>query len=365
MTDDDIESYIETSREQVRRISSGVKDFSVFDFNYIPAKPLIRAEVKRLIDYVVRYQQTGIPQNLVVVGARGSGKTLMLKYLTQRFSEKLQLPFRAVNCRIHNTSFKVLAKILNVRPRGYSYSELCDRFEVEIPGKCVIVLDEVDLLSEKDFRKDVLYFLSRSANKYCVVLLSNNPKFLNSLDESTRSSLQPDLLHFSNYSAQQIQEILSARAAAGLRSSDNALLAQIAALTARNSNSDIRIALKTLLYMATDQSASVEECFERARQDIILDILRSLNDKAVLILRAVLEEPTGFVKAVYQHYVSLSQSLSEEPYSYVYFYNNLSYLQSIGLVMLLSAKVDRAYTNRIHPLVSKEQFQPVYKARFQ
>lgn len=49
-----------------------------------------------------------------------------------------------------------------------------------------------------------------------MVLLSNNPKFLNSLDESTRSSLQPDLLVFRNYSAVEIHEILKERARAGL-----------------------------------------------------------------------------------------------------------------------------------------------------
>jgi Cdc6-like AAA superfamily ATPase len=216
MAGEDIETYIQKSREEVQRLNSDVRDFRVFDFNFIPEKPLIRAEAKRLIDLFIRYQQTGIPRNLVVIGARGSGKTLMLKYLSRTFSSKLQLPFQAVNCRVHNTSFKALAHMLKVRPCGYSYSELCDRFEKEIPGKCIVVLDEVDLLSEKDFRKDILYFLSRSPNRYSIVLLSNNPKFLNTLDESTRSSLQPDVVFFRNYSANEILDILKDRAAIGL-----------------------------------------------------------------------------------------------------------------------------------------------------
>lgn len=365
MPDEDIETYIQKSREEVQRLNSDVRDFRVFDFNYIPEKPLIRTEAKRLIDLFVRYQQTGIPRNLVVIGARGSGKTLILKYLSRAFSSKLQLPFQAVNCRVHNTSFKALAHMLKVRPCGYSYSELCDRFEKEIPGKCIVVLDEVDLLSEKDFRKDILYFLSRSPNRYSIVLLSNNPKFLNTLDESTRSSLQPDVVFFRNYSANEILDILKDRAAMGLKSTDTALLAEIAAMTAKNTNSDIRVALKTLLYVVTKEAENVAASFERARQDIVSDLLHNLNDKALLILRAVCEEPTGFVKGVYKQYVSLSQALGEEPYSYVYFYSNLSFLQSVGLIMLISAKLHRAYTNRIHPLFPKEQLDSVLHARFQ
>ena len=127
----------------------------------------------------------------------------------------------------------------------------------------------------------------------------------------------------------------------------------------------IRVALKTLLYVVTKEAENVAASFERARQDIVSDLLQNLNDKALLILRAVCEEPTGFVKGVYKQYVSLSQALGEEPYSYVYFYSNLSFLQSVGLIMLISAKLHRAYTNRIHPLFPKEQLDSVLHARFQ
>jgi len=365
MPEDEIETYIQKSREEAERLNSGVKDFAVFDLNHIPEKPLIREEVKKIVDVFVRYHQTGIPRHLLIAGARGSGKTLTLKYLARTFSGKLGLPFHAANCRVHNTSFKALAHMLKVRPRGYSYSELCTRFEEQIPEKAVIVLDEVDLLSEKDFRKDILYFLSRSVRRYNVVLLSNNPKFLNSLDESTRSSLQPDLLVFRNYSAIEIHEILKERARAGLHSCDDSLLAEIAALTAKNTNSDIRVAIKTLLYVVTHEARNVAECFERARQDIVSDMLQNLNDKALLILRAIVEESSGFVKQVYSHYCTLSRQVGEEPYSYFYFYGNLSFLQSIGLIMLVSAKVDRTYTNRVQPLISKDQIAEVVRGRFQ
>lgn len=365
MTEHDIDSYIEMSLKQADRMSSAVKDFSVFDLNYLPDKPLIRDEVRRIIDVLVKYHKTGIPRHMLIAGGRGAGKTMTMKHLARTFSARLGLSFYAANCRINATSFKVLATILKVRPRGYSYSELCARFEEAIGERSVIVLDEVDLLSEKDFRKDVLYFLSRSPRRYNLILLSNNPKFLSTLDESTRSSLQPDLLVFRNYTAIEIEEILRQRARAGLKSYDEGMLAQIAALTARNTNSDIRIAIKSLLYLVTREDETVEKCFERARQDIVADMIRNLSDKTLLVLLAVVEDPTGFVKQIYSRYCMISQQAGHEPFSYFYYYSQLSFLQSIGLCVLVSAKVDRAYTNRCQPLVSREQVEEALRSRIQ
>jgi len=42
-----------------------------------------------------------------------------------------------------------------------------------------------------------------------------------------------------------------------------------------------------------------------------------------------------------------SIQVHEEPFSYMHFYSNLSYLQSLGLVVLISTKVQRTYANRI------------------
>jgi archaeal cell division control protein 6 len=364
MNQDDLGSYIRATSADSGRLAKGIKDFSVFDLQYIPDKPLFREEAKTIIDRLMRYKHTRIPRNMCVVGSRGSGKTLLLSFLARVFPSECEIPFLVANCRVHNTSFKVLAHFLNVNARGYGLSELWGEFEKKVPRGTVIVLDEVDILAEHDLRRDILYFLSRSPNSYCVVLLSNSPKFIDTLDESTKSSLQPERIYFKNYSAQEIHEILRQRAKAGMESADDAILGEIAALTARNTNSDVRVAIKTLLYHATKEAESVSECFERARRDLVLDLLHNLNDKALLILSALMKEPDGFVKDIYRRYVDLSRTQGEEAYSYMHFYNNLSYLQSVGLVLLILAKVNRAYTKRIEPLFSVEQLETVLRARF-
>jgi len=134
MPKDDIDTYIQDSQKQAELLNSGVKDFAVFDFNFIPDKPLIREEVRKIIDALVKYHQTGIPRHIIIGGPRGSGKTLTLKYLANTFSKKLGLSFYSANVRQNNTSFKILSHVLDVRPRGYSYSELCGKFEEQIQG---------------------------------------------------------------------------------------------------------------------------------------------------------------------------------------------------------------------------------------
>ena len=97
-------------------------------------------------------------------------------------SQQGGLDFAYVNCRQHNTSFKILAHLLGVRPRGCSLDELWHGFIDARQGKTVFILDEVDLMSEKDKNKDILYLISRSDRNYMAILLSNNPKFFLKFD---------------------------------------------------------------------------------------------------------------------------------------------------------------------------------------
>ena len=359
-----IEDYLSHQAMKLAKSAKKIKDFHVFDFNYIPEQPLMRQEAQPLIDALLRYATTGIPNHLLIFGSRGSGKTLMVRYISQLLQDKHDLTFAYANCRQHNTSFKILAGLLGLRPRSCSLDELWQSFCEANPSCTVFILDEVDLISDKDRNKDLLYLISRSQNNYMAILLSNNPRFLGNIDESIRSTLQPELIHFGNYSAQEIHEILKSRAKLGIAHPSYKLLPQIAALTTKNTNSDVRVAIKTLYYLALEPKSDVRKMFERARRDIVQDVLADLNDRNLLILKAAISTQEAYVKAVYQQYRQLSLQLHEEPYSYVYFYSNLSYLQSIGLILLLSTKVGRTYTNRIQILFDPDLLGSLWQARF-
>ena len=344
--------------------SRRIKDFQVFDFNYIPEQPVMRDEVKPIVSACLRYLKTGIANHLFIFGSRGSGKTLMIRYIQRLLAEHAEADQRYVNCRLHNTSFKVLAELLNVTPRGWSLDELWHRFSDRFSRRLILVLDEVDLLSDKDRQKDLLYLLARSPNNYMTVLLSNQPHFLSRLDESIRSSLQPEKIHFRNYDALEIVSILRDRARLGIDHPIDEPLAEIAALTVRTTNSDVRVAIKTLYYLALEPTIDVRNVFDRARRDLVQDVLFDLADSNLVVLKAIAEGREPFVKAVYERYRQISFSVGNEPFSYVHFYASLSYLQSSGLILLVSTKVGRAYTNQLQLLFDRELLRSTWNTRF-
>ena len=71
-----------------------------------------------LIDDMLQFEVSGIPTHYAIIGSRGSGKTLTLKYLQRVIPEQTELEVLYANCRDHNTSFKILAHLLGVRARG-------------------------------------------------------------------------------------------------------------------------------------------------------------------------------------------------------------------------------------------------------
>ena len=360
----DIEKYLSAKQKSLDRHADRIRDFRVFDFNYIPQKPLMREEVKPLIDAILRYQKTGIANHTLILGSRGSGKSVLARYLMQVIGQPGQISFAYANCRQHNTSFKILASLLDVRPRGCSLDELWLQFTDRHKGKILFILDEIDLISEKDRQKEILYLISRSQQNYMAILLSNNPKFLTTLDESTHSTLQPEIVHFKSYNALEIEKILEDRAQAGLKSLPEGVIREISALTVKNTNSDVRVAIKTLYRWALEPDMPLKEHFERARCDILVDVIKDLNDKNLLILRAALSQTDGYVKEIYQSYRKISTQFNEEPFSYVHFYSNLSYLQSLGLILLVSTKLGRTYTNRIQLTFDPSVLEAIWQARF-
>lgn len=359
-----IGEYVARQTKNLAASKQRIKDFRVFDFNYIPDEPLMRREAEPLIDACLRYLATGIGNHLFLFGSRGSGKTLIAQYVGRLLAAKHGAVVRYANCRQHNTSFKLLAHLLGVKPRGVGLDELWLRFCDEYHGSLILILDEVDLLSDKDRNKDLLYLLGRSPTRPMVILLSNQPRFLSRLDASIRSSLQPELIHFRNYDALEIRKILEDRAHHGLYRASHRLIQEIAALTAQFTNSDVRVALKTLYSAAIEPHQELRALFDRARHDLVADVLADLNDRNLLIVKSIGTAKETFVKDIYSRYRRLSRQHGEEPFSYPYFYANLSYLQSIGLIMLVSTKVRRAYTNRVQPLFEPTVLEKAWALRF-
>jgi Cdc6-like AAA superfamily ATPase len=110
---------------------------------------------------------------------------------------------------------------------------------------------------------------------------------------------------------------------------------------------------------------SIEECFEQARKEIIVDMITDLSDSTLMILQSAVKSRSAFARDIYKTYCKLSTSNYEKPFSYVYFNSNLSYLQSLGLIALISTKVGRAYAHRVMLTFEKHVLEPIYNLRFE
>lgn len=361
----DIAAYLRRQKEQLGRQARHIRDFAVFRFDYIPAQPLMREEAKQLIDDLLRFEVSGIPTHYAIIGSRGSGKTLTVKYLQRVVPQQADLAFVYANCRAHNTSFKLLAHFLGVSARGPSLSELFERFCRRYARKTVVILDEIDVMSPKDRQREILYLLSRAAQPYMVLALANNPQVLKQLDPATRSSLQPMPLHFRNYNAQQLQQILRDRAEQGLHRWDEAQIQQIAALTTRMTNADARVAIKTLQYAVTKPEQDLSQSFEQARRDLVIDLIQDLGDATLMILWAVATSESDLAKPIFERYRRYCRQRAEKPFSYMHFYSHLSYLQSVGLVALMSTKISRSYTNRVVTTFDRGVAEQICRLRFE
>jgi len=103
------------------------------------------------------FKVTGIPTHHFIVGSRGSGKTLTLRFLERLFTAEAKLKFHYANCRQHNTSFKILTHLLGLPPRGLALGEVFDMFECQATEGTVVLLDELELMSPKDSGMEILY----------------------------------------------------------------------------------------------------------------------------------------------------------------------------------------------------------------
>ncbi|OVE73927.1 hypothetical protein BVX94_02310 [bacterium B17] len=343
--------YLSQKRAEVEREVKNIKDFRLFDSNYVPEQPIGRPEMDKITRAILKYERSQIPTNIFAFGSRGCGKTVTVKYLQRIFNESAgDTRILYVNVRENNTSFKMLANILGITPRGVSLSEVFQRFQEKYSVPTILILDEVDCISDKDRQKEILYLMSRSVKNYMLIMLANNSSFLKEIDVQTRSSLQPVPLHFKNYDAVQMCEIIKQRADGGLKDYSESLLREISALVVKKTNSDVRAAIKTLYYVATEKHGDLQNSFQSALQDLTADLICDLNYNNLLALKAASRTSNGFVKDVYQNYSNLCAAKSEKPFCYAHFCNNLSYLQSLGLIMLISTKVGKAYANRINLL---------------
>lgn len=325
-------------------------------------------------------------RNLFIYGKTGTGKTSCTKYVIEEVKEipNTRARISYINCRIYNSRFRVLNKIISdhlptYAKRGYGAVDLYEKLTswIEEDNKIlVVVLDEVDLVKDLD---DLIYTLTRinsdiKAGGVSLIGISNKVSFKEELDPRSLSTLYETELVFAPYYATELTAILKDRVATGFKKDvvDDEVLHFIAALSAKEGG-DARFALKILTRAGElaeereQQKVTIKEAQEAAKlaeNEIVYEVISTLpeHQKYVLYAIAMLAQSGGSYKKlitdgvdtylfsgeVYNRYKSLTTGVHKEAKSERWYRKYLSELEMQGLIASFeSGKGIRGHTKLI------------------
>ena len=226
----------------------------------------------------------------------------------------MNLKIKYLNCKLRkiaDTEYRILAELIkklggSVPATGLPTNQVYNKF-IDIIEKdeqiLILILDEVDQAVNK-ISDNLLYNLTRlnselTKTKISLVGISNDLKFLDSLDPRVKSSLSEEEIVFPPYNALQLQDILNKRAKFAFKENvlKEGVIAKCAAYAARE-HGDARRALD-LLRVAGElaeregkkeiELMHIDSANEKIDRDKIIDVVQSGPKQFQLALLAIIQ----------------------------------------------------------------------------
>ncbi|WP_160135802.1 Cdc6/Cdc18 family protein [Halococcus salsus] len=251
-------------------------------------------ELQSLAKAIKDAQRGGTPNNVLIYGKTGTGKSLCSKYITRDLANAgaengVSIGIAYVDCFQESTetqTIRTIAQSLNdpettditVPHSGVSTSDYYRRLWDILDARLdvgIIILDEIDKLEDDN----VLMQLSRAAeagkvsdSTLGIIGISNKIRYKDTLNERVKSSLSERDFVFPPYDASQLRAILRSRADAfrdDVLSGD--VIPKVAALAARE-HGDARKAIDILRYAG-------EIADEHDSETVTIEFVDEANDR--------------------------------------------------------------------------------------
>lgn len=317
--------------------------------DYIPPRLIGRdeqiLEVAGLIRPLFRH---GYPNNGLIFGVSGCGKTVVSKMVLKSLTAKLEqnpigvnVDWVYIHCKkiytqtaILYTLIQYLDPLTEIKKTGYSmdyyYNALFNLMNTKNTA-LIVILDEIDFLGSED----LLYNFSRAIsndelkeNRFIRIIgLSNSSKFEQKLDNRIVSSLGAEKISFPAYNTDEIYHILKDRI--DLAFSPNTIDEDALIKCAHNAamfSGDIRKALKVLHTAAIKAEKEkskvitvdhITKAEKEVQKDQVIDSVIKLPLHHKLVLLSLIKlttcnesATTGDVTAMY---VKLCKAIQKEP----------------------------------------------------
>ncbi|QCC49475.1 Cdc6/Cdc18 family protein [Halobellus limi] len=275
-------------------------------------------ELQKLANAIKDAQRGGTPNNVLIYGKTGTGKSLCSKYITRDLTQAaadngIKVGVAYVDCFQESTetqTVRTIAQALNdptqtditVPHTGVSTSDYYRRLWDILDARLdvgLVILDEIDKLEDDN----VLMQLSRAAeagkvteSTLGVIGISNKIRYKDSLNERVKSSLSERDFVFPPYDANQLREILRSRADAfreGVLDED--VIPKVAALAAKE-HGDARKAIDILRYAGeiadehgddTVRVEYVDEAHDREEQARLSELIAKQPEHSKYLLQAL------------------------------------------------------------------------------
>ncbi|MFC4553526.1 MULTISPECIES: Cdc6/Cdc18 family protein [Halorussus] len=359
-------------------------------------------EWDRLTDELMDIYWGDLPDDIVIYGPNGSGKTETIRKALDGFETAEGVQTDLVTARVNCTNAKNdtdLARLVinefrfkheKVKRGSHDvYETLWEELDsLGTEDEETILLLVLDEIARSNSIDEFVYQFSRSTDEFldtvrpCLVAVSSDASIMEDLDSDSESSFNPTEIQFDPYDANQLRQILKHRADVAFRDTelvetgqglvlDSEVLADdviplAAAVSTADGAGDARKALDVLskagklAYREQAEQVTAEhvrEAEERYSEEQVLRLLRKLDDNGQAIAYALVTLIADGMEApstarVYKRYKRIVNHGGKDAVSKRWARNHLNRLDKLGLTDAHTE--DGQGSPKVHPLSGYE-----------